>query len=244
MSDTDQPEATEEERLQETIKQAIHAAYMGDLTALQDHLSDVSMLGGSIDEALDLETGGTVLHIAALRGHLECIKATRRSFFSRCPNPLMDIDVYNFVTQQDFQGNTALHCAVQQGNTDIVRSVYRYASRNFFPGEEPTNCASRPIEEAQAHDFSSEESLAKMLAFIRARNLAGRDAGAEARLAGQEANAKWCDEVVTRLDPDNKYDTDEAIQLLTQQVKERHDNRLAWRPPPGWKPPTSGTFYR
>lgn len=71
------------------------------------------------------------------------------------------------------------------------------------------------------HDeFDFDEGLAPNLVQLTTKDRAGRDAAAEARLAGQEANAQWCEVVLARLNPLGEYNSKEKLQWLANDVRD------------------------
>ncbi|KAG8165944.1 hypothetical protein KVR01_004496 [Diaporthe batatas] len=110
--------------------------------------------------------------------------------------------------------NTALHLAARHENLDMLRAVYRLFCRGWLPGYE--SFGREPEEDAT--DRLDEEEFGPPLVFLRTQNAAGRDAAAEARAVGREDNARWCDEVLGRLDPEGKCRTRGAMRKITEYV--------------------------
>lgn len=65
----------------------------------------------------------------------------------------------------------------------------------------------------EATDRLDEEKFGPSLLFLRIQN-----AAAEARAAGRETNARWCENVVSRLDPEGKNHSPEALTKLPEYV--------------------------
>lgn len=54
-------------------------------------------------------------------------------------------------------------------------------------------------------DPIDDEDFGLELVFLMTENNKGRDAAAEARGVGYEANTKWCEEMIEWLDPEHMY---------------------------------------
>lgn len=172
----------------------------------------------SLDATTNENTGDTLLHVAASNGHLAVIKKICDQFWSRCPDLRKRLQRYCFATKRNKAGNTALHLAVRQPDLDIVRAVYRFSQHDFLPGED--RYGHTPVEDLT--DRIDDEDFGPALVFLMAKNGEGRDAAAEARWAGQEANAKWCEDVIERLDPEHKYQSETELNRLRDFVADLH----------------------
>lgn len=171
----------------------------------------------ALDKTTDQATGNTLLHLAAANGQITAIRQIRETCFSnslshgrggarRC--------TYT-VRRNKTEGNTALHCAVTQHNLDVVRAIYRFFNDGWLPGEDSQGIP--PIENATDR-VDEEEDFAPSLVFLRTKNAAGRDAAGEAIVAGCEENAKWCQEVMGRLDPRGEHQAPEELERLGRFV--------------------------
>lgn len=166
--------------------------------------------------ALDMITdadGNTLLHIAVQHGHIPCIRQIQLCF-SRSHGRLTE-KMRRFAMQPNkTERNTALHLAARHENLDLLRAVYRLFCDRWLPGYE-----SHGVEPAEdATDRFDEEEFGPPLVFLRTQNAAGRDAAAEARAVGRETNARWCEDVLSRLDPEVKHQSPEALAKLSKYV--------------------------
>lgn len=171
----------------------------------------------ALDKATNKATGDTLLHLAAMHGQIGIIRQIRQTCFSRAPpwgKASARRCTYTLQPNKT-NGNTALHNAVVQDDLDVVRAIYRFFNDGWLPGED--DLGESPIENATDR-ADEEEDYAPSLVLLAAKNAAGRDAAAQARVAGREENAKWCQEVIDRLDPRGEHQTPEELERLKQFV--------------------------
>ncbi|UKZ74725.1 hypothetical protein TrVFT333_002395 [Trichoderma virens FT-333] len=197
------------------IAKAQKAAEEGDAADVENALTMLGLvyhLGSlaSLDATINENTGDTILHVAAANGRLAVIKKITTHVWSRCPDWPKRVQRYSFATKRNKAGNTALHLAVRQPDIDIVRAVYRFAQNDFLPGDD--RYGHTPVEDLT--DRIDDEDFGPALVLLMAKNCEGRDAAAEARWMGQEANAKWCEDVIERLDPEHKHQSEAEVNRL------------------------------
>ncbi|KAL7912415.1 hypothetical protein GGI35DRAFT_252156 [Trichoderma velutinum] len=205
--------------ISEWITKAQRAAEGGDAAAVENALTVLGLAYhlrslASLDATTDEHTGDTILHVAAANGHLPVIKTIADQFWSRCPDWPTRVQRYCFATKRNKAGNTALHLAVRQRDIEIVKAIYRFSQDDFLPGED--RYGHMPMEDRT--DRIDDEDFGPALVFLLTKNNEGRDAPAEARWAGQEPNAKWCEEVIERLDPEHKYQPEAEVNRLRDFV--------------------------
>lgn len=208
---------------EQNISEAKEAARTGDADKLSSLISAIALsnvaVGVSLgpfavhEEMIIDEDGNTLLHIATMHGHIPCIRAVQLCY-SKSHGRLTERMRRFAMRPNKTERNTALHLAARHENLDMLRAVYRMFCCGWLPGEE--SFGREPEEDAT--DRLDEEEFGPPLIFLRTQNAAGRDAAAEARAAGREANARWCEEVMLRLDPAGKYRTREAMRKLTEYV--------------------------
>lgn len=157
--------------------------------------------------------GNTLLHIAVQHGHIPCIRQIQLCF-SKSHGRLTEKMQRYAMQPNKTDRNTALHLAARHEDLDILRAVYRLFCDRWLPGYETNGV--EPAEDAT--DRLDEEEFGPPLVFLRTQNAAGRDAAAEARAVGREANARWCEDVISRLDPEAKYQSPEAMAKLSDYV--------------------------
>lgn len=205
--------------ISEWIAKAQKAAKDGNAADVENALTMLGLvyhLGtfASLDATVNEDTGDTILHVAAANGHLAVIKRISAQIWSRCPDWPKRIQRYCFAVKQNKAGNTALHLAVRQPDIEIVRAVYRFAQNDYLPGDD--RFGHTPVEDLT--DRIDDEDFGPALVFLLAKNGKGRDAAMEARWVGQEANAKWCEDVIERLDPEHKYQSEAEVNRLRDFV--------------------------
>lgn len=195
---------------------AQEAARTGDAEQLHTHMAGLKLINKcGILPALDMtidRDGNTLLHLAALHGHIPCIHGINR-YFAKSHSRIRETK-QRFVIQPNFEGDTCLHLAARHENPDILRAVYRLFCGELVPGDESNGM--EPAEDAT--DRPDGEKFGPPLVFLKTKNATGRDAAAEARAFGRDANARWCDEVVSRLDPEAKHQSPEELRRLSEYV--------------------------
>ncbi|KAL6898419.1 hypothetical protein GGI43DRAFT_407682 [Trichoderma evansii] len=201
------------------IAKAQKAAEEGNAADVENALTMLGLvyhLGSlaSLDATINDNTGDTILHVAAANGRLAVIKKIADQIWSRCPDWPKRVQRYCFATKRNKAGNTALHLAVRQSDIEIVQAVYRFAQNDFLPGDD--RYGHIPVEDLT--DRIDTEDFGPALVFLMAKNGEGRDAAAEARWIGQEANARWCEDVIERLDPERKYQSEAEASYLSDFV--------------------------
>jgi hypothetical protein len=167
---------------------------------------------------LDPASGDSALHVAAENGNLDALRAISKFFVTVCYSWNMHVRKRQILTMKNKAGDTALHCAARNGDLDVVRGVYRLFCNDWLPGQQRLS-KNPPAEYATNTGDIDEHHYGPQLMFLIEKNVVGRDAAAEARMAGHEEVASWFEEVINRVDPDGKRNGDlEGIAKRVQDL--------------------------
>ena len=232
---------------QEFLVIAQTADYDG-LMQYMNHVAYAQLRGGPSDllvMAIDPATGDSAVHRAAAAGNIDFLNTVLNSWgrnFGQVPEMVRRLWV--LVTHQNLTGDTALHSAARAGNLKGVKGIYRlfhkfncldvddslYDDEASWPGSASNDVPAEPPLEYMDYSPSSDDPDANLSAldFVCMKNLAGRDAAGEARVAGHEDLAAWLDRLAGRLDHGGRREDEKYMRLARLTALEEnwyHDDK-------------------
>lgn len=187
---------------EDTIRRTMAHAETESIAALRNESHDYGLLLIAIDP----DTGDSVLHRAAGVGNVDFLNSIRAMFGKQLGfRPRAERLFWVLMVHQNLAGGTALHAAARTGNLRGAKAIYR-----LFHGDElDVDNVRRSLDPdsgdppAEDWEWDDSGSVIPSLVFVSTKNHAGRDAAAEARVAGHEDLAAWFDSLAQRLDLEN-----------------------------------------
>lgn len=155
--------------------------------------------------AIDPSTGDSMLHAAAAANNIPAAQVCRSVFIPG--QAIFRRNRYLFNTHRNHAGDTALHIAARVGDVDLVEAIYPHYRSVQYDNTEP-------IETWHGGSAYSH------LGFIACRNKAGRDALAEARLAGNNEVASSLEEILSKLDPEGRMSDESEANKAWQAMED------------------------
>ena len=179
--------------------------------------------------AIDSVTGDSTLHRAAAAGKIDFIRRIPATFgrqLSQRPDQVRLLWV--LTTHQNLSGDTALHAAGRAGSLRGVKAVYRLFHLDDFDvdnenrGPESSSPPAEYWNWADVTEYYDRHAPLPALDFVSTKNVAGRDAAMEARLAGHEEVAIFLDGLAEGLDPDGMRNDKDYLKRARRVALERH----------------------
>lgn len=204
-------------KLQEdTIRRTLALAETEESIAALSNQSDDF---GLLLVAIDPDTGDSVLHRAAAVGNVDFLNGIRAMFGKQLGfRPRVERLFWVLMVHQNLVGDTALHVAARAGNFRGAKTIYRLFHGDDLDVDNVRRGLDPDSGDPSAEDWEWDDfgSVIPSLVFVCTKNHAGRDAAAEARIAGHEDLAAWFDSLAQRLDLENMR-TDETYMEVARQ---------------------------
>lgn len=186
---------------EDTVQRVLAIAATGDGLRSINYTSSESLLLAAIDPA----TGDSTLHRAAAAGNIAFMRDISNGFGRQISQrPGQERLYWVLMVHQNLAGDTALHAAARAGNLRGAKGVYRLFHFDDLDVDDETRGPDSEEPPAEDWDWGRLENdpyaTDPSLAFVCTKNLAGRDAAAEARAAGHNDLAAWLDRLAERLD--------------------------------------------
>lgn len=149
--------------------------------------------------AIDPSTGNSALHVATASKNVEGLRAVNAEF--RPLQVRLRRSYHMLVSHKNHAGDTMLHVAARTGDVQLLVYAYRIFCHDSLPDEKRWG-NSQPVELQGTEGL--DQFIIPRLAFLIDKNNEGRDAIAEAELAGYPEAVEWLEALVSRMDPSGK----------------------------------------
>ncbi|KAH7317045.1 hypothetical protein B0I35DRAFT_410155 [Stachybotrys elegans] len=165
-------------------------------------------------------TGESMLHAAIDAQRIDSVIRLRRFFTPSVPR--YERAYHLLAVHRTWStGDTVLHIAARSGIQDMVTAAFRFMACDWLPGE-PRPFPGTSEDACFAADQPLDVLRLPRLVFLLAENNFGRDAAAEASLAGHGQVAEWLRRVIENHDCFNQRQDPAMVQQWRNYVDDMY----------------------